>query len=249
ATTVTTVVASAPAGASTVASTAPGLAAYKRKPTGSDHGAPVTTPTSAAPTSSAPTSAAPTSAAPTPTASRPVATKPPAPKPTATRTPAPKPTVTRKPAAPVHHAAPAPAPRTPTSWSALNRAISGIPGYSSHASVTWVITSSFGHYGMTDWYHNTIYLSPSIPSSQLSSVAKHEYGHILEARAYGGNIAAMIAGISRVFGGGGRGGLNGTEYAADCIARVNGATWTNYTSCSNPTWRAAARTLIAGRPL
>ena len=141
------------------------------------------------------------------------------------------------------------APRAASASAGLGRAIAAIPGYASGAPVRWVISSNFGHYGMTDWYHNTIYLSPSIPASQLASVAKHEYGHILEARAYGGDIQAMITALTPVFGAGGRGNLDGTELAADCVAIVNGASWTHYTGCSNPSWRAAARTLISGHRL
>jgi hypothetical protein len=131
---------------------------------------------------------------------------------------------------------------------ALNSAIWRIPGYTRGTPVHWVVTSSFGHLGMTNWYTDTIYLSPSIPTWQLDAVARHEYGHILEARAYGGDIPRMITALNRVYGGGGRGNLNGAEMAADCIALVNGANWTHYTTCANPTWRAAARRIIAGRP-
>ncbi|MDQ1723478.1 MAG: hypothetical protein QOG52_506 [Frankiaceae bacterium] len=254
----TTLVAIAPAGASPVSDGA-SLLAYKGvvvqpSPDGTvtpDGTTPNGTAPAAAPTQdpSQPVDAGPTPtatppaspiAAPTPvavpvipTAPRPIAK--PAPRPARVPHPVTKPT--RKPA-PTH-----------PSGSALSRAIAAIPGYSAARPVTWVMSSSFGHYGMTDWYHNTIYLSPTIPASQLASVAKHEYGHILEARAYGGDIPRMIAGISRIFGAGGRGNLNGTELAADCIAVVNGASWTHYTGCNNATWRAAARQLIAGHAI
>lgn len=136
-----------------------------------------------------------------------------------------------------------------TGWTGLNRAIDAIPGYRQARPAKWVVTSKYGHYGMTDWYNNTIYISPTVPASRLRDVALHEWAHIQTARAYGGNIPAMIAGLNRVYGGGGRGNLNGAERAADCMAAVSGAKWTHYTSCTKSSWRSAARTLLAGRQL
>jgi hypothetical protein len=238
-----TLVAVVPAGAAPVASVTPQSPALATP-------APATTPvppTTPAPAATTRTPSATASRAATATAARP---RPSAPTATrrATVRPAPRPAPAR-----VVRSVPRPQPtgvrRTPTSWTALNGAIARIPGYANGAPVHWVVTGSFGHLGMTNWYTDTIYLSPSIPTWQLDAVARHEYGHILEARAYGGDIPRMITALNRVFGGGGRGNLNGAEMAADCIALVNGANWTHYTSCANPTWRAAARRIIAGRPV
>jgi hypothetical protein len=77
-------------------------------------------------------------------------------------------------------------------------------------------------------------------------VVRHEWSHILSVRAYGGSYTAMMAATDRVFGGSG---MAGAERAADCMAIQLGATWTNYTSCSNSAWRAGASTLLSGRRL
>ena len=46
---------------------------------------------------------------------------------------------------------------------------------------------------------------------------------------------------ARLFG---QSGEYGLEIEADCMARVQGATWTNYTSCSNAAWRSYATKLV-----
>jgi hypothetical protein len=130
--------------------------------------------------------------------------------------------------------------------SALQRAIARIPGYSAHRPAHWVSTSRYGHYGATDLASNNIYISPSVPSSKLDSVVRHEWSHILSVRAYGGSYSAMMSATNRVFGGSG---MTGAERAADCMAIQLGASWTHYTSCSNSQWRAAATKLLSGRRL
>jgi hypothetical protein len=244
---VATVVSVAPAGAAPVPATVPvALSLHSLGGSASDAtgaaaatAAPSTQSTPSAQSTQSTTSTP--SSSPTPSASHRSAQ----PKPSVTRSTAAPAPVARATATPVRNVA---LRRTPTSWMALNSAIGRIPGYTHGTPVHWVVTSSFGHLGMTNWYTDTIYLSPSIPAWQLDAVARHEYGHILEARAYGGDIPRMIAALNRVYGGGGRGNLNGAEMAADCIALVNGANWTHYTTCANPTWRAGARRIIAGRP-
>jgi hypothetical protein len=44
-------------------------------------------------------------------------------------------------------------------------------------------------------------------------------------------------------------GLTGPERAADCMAILQGATWTHYTTCTNTHWQAGARLLVSGHRL
>ncbi len=128
--------------------------------------------------------------------------------------------------------------------SPLQRAVARIPGYGNHRPAVWVLTSRYGHYGATDLGRNTVYISPSVPASRLDAVVRHEWGHILSVRAYGGSVPATLAGLNRAFGGSG---MTGAERAADCVATVLGANWTNYTSCSSAAWRRGAQQLLGGR--
>ena len=86
-------------------------------------------------------------------------------------------------------------------------------------------------------------ISPSVPLRRLDAVVRHEWSHVLQSRAYGGDTPAMLAALDASFG------PRGVEVAADCMARQLGATWTHYTACADPRWRAAAATLLAGRRL
>ena len=137
------------------------------------------------------------------------------------------------------------APTGPTGWSALNRAIARIPSYRP-GTVRWVMSSKFGHWGTTDWYHATAYISPAVPSTYMYDVAVHEWSHELTVLDYHGDVAAATAATNRAFGGGG---LVGEERAADCMAILQGATWTHYTSCTSPRWRHEARRLLEGERL
>ncbi len=56
-------------------------------------------------------------------------------------------------------------------------------------------------------YHNTVYISPTVPLSLLKDVVRHELGHILSVRAYGGNVAQAKAAMNQKFGGGGSNGM------------------------------------------
>jgi hypothetical protein len=113
-----------------------------------------------------------------------------------------------------------------------------------------VISGKYGsNWGTADWYHDTIYISPRVPAPYLPSVARHEWSHELSARAYGGDVAAAVRAMNRVFGGPGATGMRGAEYAADCMAIRLGATWTHYTGCRKRAWRRAAARLVRGRRL
>jgi len=133
----------------------------------------------------------------------------------------------------------------PTSWPALNRAISRIPNYRLGVA-TWTVTARFGHWGTTDLGSGRVYISPRVPASKLYSVVAHEYGHALSSKNWGRNWPAAAAAMNRWFGGGTDTAL---ERAADCMAIVQGATWTHYTTCASTRWRQGARTLLAGKRL
>ena len=145
------------------------------------------------------------------------------------------------PRAVAHQAAKTPVrrrPTGPTGWAALDSAIARIPTYRA-GTARWLV-------GTADWYHATIYVSPSVPSSQLFNVVVHEWSHELSVLDYDGDVAAATRAMNATFGGGG---LIGAERAADCMAVLQGATWTHYTACTDAGWRAAAAKLVAGRRL
>jgi hypothetical protein len=175
----------------------------------------------------------------------------PASTPSATHTATPRPTSTAhstagRRTAPAHRAATRTAHASgPTGWTALNAAIARIPTY--HAGqARWVISSRYGHWGTADWYHATMYIAPDVPSDQLFNVVVHEWSHELSVLDYDGNVAAATAAMNKAFGGTG---LVGAERAADCMARLQGATWTHYTSCTDQNWRTLAAKLVAGHQL
>jgi hypothetical protein len=132
----------------------------------------------------------------------------------------------------------------PTSWAALNAAIARIPTYYP-GGAKWVVENT-GWWGTSDWFNDVIYVSPTVPESKLYDVASHEWSHIKSVHDYGGAVSTAKSAMAAYFGGGP---TMGPEYAADCMALLQGATWTNYTSCSNPTWRAGARLLLEGHRL
>jgi hypothetical protein len=140
-------------------------------------------------------------------------------------------------------------PATGTNSSSLKAAVGRIPGYRRHRPAQWDVSRRYSQWGTTNWYANTVYISPSVPRRYLDSVVRHEWSHIVEARDYGLNIPAAVAALNRTFGGAGSTGLRGAEYAADCMAIQLGATWTYYTSCHTPSWRRAAARLLAGHRL
>ena len=134
---------------------------------------------------------------------------------------------------------------TPTGWSLLDAAIERIPTYHSHAA-RWIVSGRYGHWGTTDWFHDTLYISPTVPPGYLYDVAVHEWSHELSVLDYDGNVPAAVAAMNRHFGGSG---LVGAERAADCMAILQGAHWTHYTSCADRRWRSAATRLLRGRRL
>src|SRR3954447_4039488 len=102
----------------------------------------------------------------------------------------------------VAHRATPPAPSGPTSWAALNTAISRIPTY--HAGTSrWIVSGRYGHWGTTDWYHDTLYISPAVPVDRLYDVAVHEWSHELSVLDYRGDVDAAVNAMTRYFGGGG----------------------------------------------
>jgi hypothetical protein len=133
----------------------------------------------------------------------------------------------------------------PTGWAALDSAIARIPGYRP-GTARWVVSSRYGHWGTADWYHDTLYISPSVPSGYLYDVAVHEWSHELSVLDYGADVSAAVSAMNRYFGGSG---LVGAERAADCMAILQGATWTHYTSCSSSRWRSGAAALLHGHRL
>jgi hypothetical protein len=133
----------------------------------------------------------------------------------------------------------------PTHWSALNGAIARIPTYRSGAA-HWVVSTKYDFWGTADWYHDVLYVDPSVPVDKLYDVAVHEWSHELSVLDYSGDVVAATRAMNATFGGHG---LTGPERAADCMSILQGATWTHYTTCSNAAWRAAAARLVAGKTL
>ena len=127
----------------------------------------------------------------------------------------------------------------------MMRAVHRIPGYRDGVT-RWRASGRYGHWGASDVYHHVIYIAPWVPQGKLYSVVVHEWGHMLTVQAYDGDVRAAFAAMNDFYGGTG---WAGGERAADCIARVLGADWTNYTSCTRTSWRTAARRLIAGERL
>jgi hypothetical protein len=147
-------------------------------------------------------------------------------------------------AQPVKHVA-TPYVSGPTRWSALNAAIEAIPTYRSGAA-RWVVSTKYDFWGTADWYHDVLYVDPSVPTEKLYDVAVHEWSHELSVLDYGGDVAAATRAMNATFGGRG---LTGAERAADCMAILQGAGWTHYTTCADAGWRAAAARLVAGKRL
>lgn len=187
-----------------------------------------------------------TSALPRTPAAAPAPAPAPPPAPPSRRKPAavpPKvspPAVRLPPPTPQPHLAPPP-PSGPTSWPDLNGAIARLPGTGD--GITWVISDRYGHWATTELYSSTVYVSRSVPVSRLTDVVRHEYSHVASMRAYGGDVETAISALRSYFGD------QGEEVGADCMARVLGATWTNYSPCADDAWRSAARRLLAGQRL
>jgi hypothetical protein len=155
-------------------------------------------------------------------------------KPKAAPAPAPRPVT--------HASAPVPS-RAHTGWAALDDAINHIRTYYPGIA-TWHVVDK-GAWGATDLGTGDIYIAPRTPVDKLLSVVEHEYMHALTGHMYGGYYSAQAV-ADRLFG---QSGEMGLEIEADCMARVDGATWTWYTACTNPAWRATAAALLTGRKL
>lgn len=130
---------------------------------------------------------------------------------------------------------------TGSPYDRMMAAVARIPGYRK-GDATWVISSAYGHWGMADMGHGIVYVSPGVPANRMYDVVAHEWSHVLSVKPYGVDAMAAVRAMDAYFGGSG---LTGAERAADCMARILGATWTHYTSCSDAHWRAGARTLLA----
>ena len=128
---------------------------------------------------------------------------------------------------------------------ALDAAIARIPTYRPGAA-RWVVSRAYDFWGTADWYHDVLYVSPDVPRAKLYDVAVHEWSHELSVLDYGGDVAAATAAMNGWFGGSD---LTGPERAADCMAILQGAHWTHYTTCTNAQWRLGAARLIAGQQL
>jgi hypothetical protein len=133
----------------------------------------------------------------------------------------------------------------PTGWRALDEAIARIPTYRPGV-VDWTVSRKFSEWGTADWYADIIFINPVVPESALYDVAVHEWSHELSVLDYDGDVSAATKAMNKTFGGSG---LVGAERAADCMALIQGAAWTHYTSCQNSDWRAAARRLVNGKRL
>lgn len=152
---------------------------------------------------------------------------------------APAPTPGPQPAAPATHAAGS----SSTGWAALDAAISRIPYYVAGVA-RWHVADK-GAWGMTVFATGDIYIAPRTPADKLVSVVKHEWAHALTSRIYGGFVGATAA-ADRHFA---QSGVPAFEVEADCMALVEGATWTWYSSCGNAHWRADALALLQSRRL
>ncbi len=139
----------------------------------------------------------------------------------------------------------APAPKPVTKQEQMNQAVARIPG-GADPKVVWVLSDAYGSWGTADWYNDIVYISPKVPENRMYDVVIHEYNHLRSVVPYGGNVDDAVKAMNAYFGGSG---LMGAERAADCMARLQGATWTSYTPCTDARWRDGARKLVRGQRL
>lgn len=115
-------------------------------------------------------------------------------------------------------------------------AVAALPG-GGHGAVFY----PYGHptesaWGVTNLGTCEAWISPSTPSNRILDVVRHEYGHVLQCRVFGGDTTELEARI----------GMSGIERTADAVALRLGASWVNYTA-SPADWEwAAADALLAG---
>lgn len=127
----------------------------------------------------------------------------------------------------------------------LDRAVAALPDFHPGDAV-FQLKPGLGSWGLTNMGAGIVYVSPTVPADKMYSVVAHEWGHVLSAKPYKPDVMAGVNAMDAWFGGSG---MAGAERAADCIARLLGATWTNYTPCTDAHWRDGARKLLAGQPL
>lgn len=127
-------------------------------------------------------------------------------------------------------------------YAQMMAAVARIPGYHT-GDATWVISTAYGHWGMADMGHGIVYISPGVPADRMYDVVAHEWSHVLSVKPYLPDAMAGVRAMDAYFGGSG---LVGAERAADCMARILGATWTHYTPCDDARWRDGARRILAG---
>ena len=135
------------------------------------------------------------------------------------------------------------ASRAHTGWAALDNAIDNIRTY--YPGIAHWHAQDLGAWGETNMYTGDIYIAPRTPLADLLSVVEHEFMHALTGYMYGGMANAQVA-ADRLFS---QSGEMGLEIEADCMARVDGATWTWYTPCTNQSWRATAAILLTEHKL
>ena len=134
---------------------------------------------------------------------------------------------------------------TTTPQQRLDAAVAAIPGY--HAGdATWTLTDAYGSWGTADWYNARVYIEPAVPANRIRDVVTHEWSHLLAVKVYGGDVPTTMAALNQWFGGTD---LEGSERAADCMAKVLGAHWTHYTACTDAHWQDGARRLVARQRL
>ncbi len=132
--------------------------------------------------------------------------------------------------------------------STVNSVLQRLPNYFP-GIVHWKVSTSWNHYGTTNWDTNTITISAFTPANLLYSVVAHEWSHEIQAFVYHRDFWGVVKSMNKHFGGAGSSGQRGVEYAADCMAIQLGATWTDYTSCHNNKWRHYAKRLLKGHML
>ena len=117
-----------------------------------------------------------------------------------------------------------------------------LPQVDPGGAATWVFERN-GSWGASDGH--TIWIDPDIPPADRFSVLVHEYSHVLQVRVYG-SLDESVAAMSALIGGS-PSDVTGNESAADCMALMQGATWTNY-GCDDALRPAAAAILAGHRP-
>jgi hypothetical protein len=168
------------------------------------------------------------------------------PKPVVNRVPKPKPqpkhVVSLKPRT---VSSPPPPVKPASSGSAEQRMMDAVARIPGAETAHWYLVAQDGYWGTADWYHDAIYISPTVPANRVYDVVAHEWAHLISVKAYS-NVNEAMAAMNARFGGSG---VQGSERAADCMAKQLGASWTHYTPCSDADWQAAGAELLAGHRL